>query len=74
MLEGVPMRVLLQNRESLLYLQQPDQWTADVKQATNFEHIQTAREFARAAKLPNLDVVMFLGDDRHYSLRVPASP
>lgn len=68
------MRVMLQNRDSLLYMQRPDKWTADANQATKFEHIRSALEFAVAAKLPNLDVVLFFGDDRHYSVRVPASP
>jgi hypothetical protein len=67
------MHIVLQNRDSRLYLQQPDQWIAEAYLATNFEHIHTACEFAREAKLPNLNVVMFFSDARHYGLRAPAS-
>jgi hypothetical protein len=69
-----PMRVVIQDRESHLYFRRSDRWTANVDQATDFEHIHLAREFAREARLPNMDVVMIFGSDGRPGLRVPASP
>jgi hypothetical protein len=68
------MRVVLQNRKTLLYLQQPGGWTADVNRAANFEQILQAREFARSSKLPHLDMVMFLDSDGRPGLRMPVTP
>jgi hypothetical protein len=64
--------IVLQNRESLLYLKGDGQWTHAVEEATAFEHIADASAFARKAKLSILDIVMSFGDPR-YDVRLRAS-
>ena len=65
-------KIVLQNRESLLYFNKDGQWTPDIKQATSFEHVADASAFARKSKLALLDIVMSFGDPR-YDVRLAAS-
>jgi hypothetical protein len=64
------VRVVLQDRESLLYYQSPSQWTPDPDKATDFEHILRAHSYAGQAKEANWDVVMIFSD-RKYDVRLP---
>ena len=65
-------KIVLQNRESLLYLKGEGQWTPHVAEASSFEHVADANAFVRHAKLPVLDIVMTFGDPR-YDVRLRAS-
>ena len=65
-------RIVLQNRESLLYLKGADQWTPNVSEASSFDHVADANNFARRSKLSVLDIVMSFGDPR-YDVRLAAS-
>jgi hypothetical protein len=67
---GVRMRIVLQNRDTLLYFQSPSRWTPDVDKATDFEHVLRAHAYASQAEQANLDVVMAFGD-RQYDIRLP---
>jgi hypothetical protein len=66
------MRIILQDRESLLYLKTADEWTTDIDLATDFQQLVQAIEFVRTSKLPNLDAIMWFGDPK-YDVRVLAS-
>jgi len=69
---SVRSRIVLQSRESLLYLKGEDEWTSEVAEAAKFEHIADANTFARRSKLTRLDIVMSFGDPR-YDVRLRAS-
>jgi hypothetical protein len=64
--------IVLQNRESLLYLTEDGKWTDDVARASKFEHVADASSFARRAKIGLLDIVMTFGDPK-YDVRLSAS-
>jgi hypothetical protein len=64
--------IVLQNRESLLYLTKDGKWTHDVAQATKFEHVADASSFALRSKLSLVDIVMTFGDPK-YDVRLRAS-
>jgi hypothetical protein len=64
--------IVLQNRESLLYLTKDGKWTDDVAQATKFDHIADASTFAVRANLSLVDIVMSFGDPK-YDVRLRAS-
>lgn len=64
--------IVLQNRESQLYLKGEGLWTSTVEEAAQFEHIADASAFARTTKLSILDIVMSFGDPR-YDVRLRAS-
>jgi hypothetical protein len=66
-------RIILQQKDSLLYFQGPNTWIHDVNAAYNFGQVLVALEFVRKAKLANLDIVMSFGDPR-YDVRLTASP
>ena len=63
--------IVLQNRESLLYLTKDGEWTDDVSRATKFDHVADASSFAMSAKLALMDIVMTFGDPR-YDVRLRA--
>jgi len=65
-------KIVLQNRESLLYLNQDGKWTSNIEEATRFEHVADANSFARKSKLTLLDIVMSFGDPR-YDVRMAAT-
>ncbi len=67
------MRIILQDRESLLYFKGNNEWTPDIDKAADFQQLVQAIEFVRTSKLPNLDAVMWFGDPK-YDVRVLASP
>jgi hypothetical protein len=64
--------IVLQSRESQLYLKGEGQWTPAVEDAAKFDHIADASAFARESKLSILDIVMSFGDPR-YDVRLRAS-
>jgi hypothetical protein len=64
--------IVLQNRESQLYLKKEGEWTALVADAAHFEHIADASAFVLRSKLPILDIVMTFGDPK-YDVRLRAS-
>jgi len=65
-------KIVLQHRESRLYLQAVEKWTADLAQAVAFEHVTDASAFARKHKAGSLDIVMCFGDPQ-YDVRLPAA-
>jgi hypothetical protein len=65
-------RTIIQDRQSRLYFKQPDAWTADIGEATNFERMTAAIEFARQTGRQTLDVLMTFGDPK-YDVRISAS-
>jgi hypothetical protein len=67
------MRIILQNRESAFYFKAVNEWTADAGCALDFKNLIYAVDFVRMARLTNLDVVLYFGDER-YNMRLPASP
>ncbi len=67
------MRVVLQHRQSRLYLSETRAWTPDIAQAANFEQILAAIEFVRQNKHAHLDILMTFGEPR-YDVRIAASP
>ena len=66
------MRIILQDRESLLYFKATNEWTPDIDKAADFQQLAQAIEFVRTSKLPKLDAVMWFGDPK-YDVRVLAS-
>jgi hypothetical protein len=66
------MRIILQDRESFLYLKQTNEWTPAVEEATDFQHLTAAMDFVRLVRIPGLDVLMYFGDPR-YDVRLRAS-
>jgi hypothetical protein len=65
-------KIVLQNRDSLLYWKGEGQWTPHVEEAVQFEHIADASAFAQKSKITVLDIVMNFGDPR-YDVRLSAS-
>ncbi|MDB6121939.1 MAG: hypothetical protein JWQ71_932 [Pedosphaera sp.] len=59
------MRVILQNRKSLLYFKASNQWTPFIHEASDFEGIIKAVDFISEVKLPGIDVLMHFGDPKY---------
>ena len=69
------MKILLQHRRTLQYVQTVDAWTRSDVQAHNFLHSQTAIDFAHEHDLTDVYVtVKFLGGDADVSVPVPHKP
>jgi hypothetical protein len=66
------MRILLQNRNSLLYVESANNWTSDVERATDFQQMMRALDFVWQTNLINLDILMVFGDPG-MDIRIPAS-
>ena len=64
--------IVLQNRESLLYLTEDGRWTDKISQATQFAHVADASAFALKSKVSLMDIVMTFGDPQ-YDVRLRAS-
>jgi hypothetical protein len=56
------MRILLQNRKSRLYYKGADEWTSHIKDASDFQRVVKAFDYAYKSRLPSIDVVMHFGD------------
>jgi hypothetical protein len=61
----IPLRVLLQNRNSRLYLKITNEWTPDIKEAEVFRGVVQAIQFASRSRLPSMDVIMYFGNPRY---------
>jgi hypothetical protein len=73
MASNLRARVVIQNRDSLLYFGGGDQWTSDINQAVDFERLRHAREMAREIKQINLEILMTFGEPK-YDVRFHAWP
>ncbi|HEX3798003.1 MAG TPA: hypothetical protein VH413_04815 [Verrucomicrobiae bacterium] len=65
-------KIVLQNRESLLYWKGEDQWTPNLDEAQPFAHIADANTYARKTDFAELDIVMSFGDPK-YDVRLKAA-
>jgi hypothetical protein len=65
-------RVILQNRTSLHYFRSGNDWTENFYDAYDFGQLIIALDFARTAKLSNLDILLCF-DNPKYDLRFCAS-
>ena len=52
------MRILLQHVRTGLYLGSPDHWTANPFEALDFQHSQTAIDFARDHNLDGVQIAV----------------
>lgn len=69
------MKILLQHKRTLQYVQTVDAWTQSHAEAHNFAHSQTAIDFAHEHDLNDVYVtVKFLGNDPDVSVPVPMKP
>lgn len=69
------MKILLQHRRTLQYVQTVDAWTKHDGEAHNFLHSQRAIDFAHEHDLTDVYVtVKFRGDNEGESFPVPMKP
>jgi hypothetical protein len=69
------MKILLQHRQTLLYVRTMDSWTQDAADAYNFMHSQNAINFAHEHDLTDVYVaVKFLGGDPDVVALLPDNP
>lgn len=66
------MRVILQNRQSLLYFKSFDEWTDEIEEARDFRRVVSAFDYLQIFKIPNLDLVMNFGDPK-YDVKTPVT-
>jgi hypothetical protein len=59
------MRVIVQDRKSLLYVKGVNQWTPSIHEASDFQRIIKAFDFVSESKLPCIDVLMHFGDPKY---------
>lgn len=63
--EQMTTRVVIQDRQSRLYLKGADEWTPEINEAEDFEQIVEAIDFLRLARLPHIDVLMHFEDPKY---------
>jgi len=68
------MKILLQHRRTLQYVQTPDAWTKIEADAFNFAHSQNAINFAHEHHLTEVYVTVKFPDGDFGSVPVPMSP
>ena len=69
------MKIMLQHRRTLQFVQTVDAWTKFETEAHNFRHSQRAIEFAHDHDLTDVYVtVKFPDDDPAFSVPVPMKP
>jgi len=68
------MKILLQHRRTLQYVQTPDAWTKIEADAFNFAHTQTAINFAHEHHLTDVYVTVKFPDGDFGSVPVPMRP
>jgi hypothetical protein len=73
MASNLRARVVIQNRDSLLYFQGDGQWTPDINKAVDFERLLQAREMARQIDHTDLEIIMNFGEPE-YDLRFKIRP
>jgi L-rhamnose isomerase len=56
------MRIVLQHVRTQLYLLSPDTWTANPFEALDFQHSQTAIEYARQHDLDEVQISVTFAD------------
>ncbi len=62
-------RIVVQDRDSLLYAQTGGHWTSDLKQSLNFVDLRSAHDYALETGRLNLEVVISFGERTH-SVRI----
>ncbi len=67
------MRILLQQRDSRLYFEAIDSWTADAGQAMDFVSSTAALDFCAAHKLVGVQIVLKFEEEKH-EIVLPAIP
>jgi hypothetical protein len=55
---NVITRIILQDRKSLLYFKDLDEWTSDVNQAADFAEVFNANTFRRRTERTSLEVII----------------
>jgi hypothetical protein len=66
------MRIILQDRQSLLYFKGFDEWTDEIEEARDFRQVVSAIDYVQIFQIPNLDVVMNFGDPK-FDVRAPVT-
>ena len=56
------MRILLQHVRTELYLRSPGKWTTDPFEALDFQHSQTAIDFARDHDIDGVQIAVTFAD------------
>jgi hypothetical protein len=59
------MRILLQQRDSGLYFEALDSWTADAAEAMDFVSSTAALDFCAANKLAGVQIVLKFQEEKH---------
>jgi hypothetical protein len=59
------MRILLQQRDTGLYLEAADAWTADATEATDFVSSTAALDFCAAHRLTGVQIVLKFDQEKH---------
>jgi len=67
------MRILLQQRNSGLYFEATDSWTADAAEAMDFVSSTAALEYCTANKLQGVQIVLKFEEEKH-EIVLPAIP
>lgn len=67
------MRILLQQRDSGLYFEAIDSWTADASEAMDFVSSTAALDFCAANKLAGVQIVLKFEEEKH-EIVLPAMP
>jgi hypothetical protein len=67
------MRILLQRRDSGLYFEDVDSWTADGSEAMDFVSSTAALDFCAANKLTDVQVVLKFDEEKR-EIVLPAMP
>jgi hypothetical protein len=66
------LKILLQDRDSRLYLQAAQQWTSNREEALDFQNSARASGFVLQGRLPNIDIILSFPDSK-YDVRIPCS-
>jgi hypothetical protein len=64
------LRVVLQDRTSLLYVRSENQWTAELDEAADFGELRKAHEYAQQMGHPNLNMVMTFDGERKHAVQI----
>lgn len=66
------LKILLQDRDSRLYLQAVQQWTSNREEALDFQNSARASGFVLQERIPNIDIILSFADSK-YDVRIPCS-
>jgi hypothetical protein len=66
------LKILLQDRDSRLYLQALQQWTSKREEALDFQNSARASGFVLQERIPNIDIILSFPDSQ-YDVRIPCS-